>query len=43
MEILFDNFSKNISKPDKKWLKNVSKNKIKKKLKALEPLLRKLK
>ena len=43
MEILFDNFSKNITKPDKKWLKDVSKNKIKKKIKDLEPLLKTLK
>tara|TARA_A100000164_G_scaffold328283_1_gene315228 strand:- start:170 stop:1345 length:1176 start_codon:yes stop_codon:yes gene_type:complete len=43
MEILFDNFSKNITKPDKKWLKDVSKNKIKKQIKDLEPLLKTLK
>ncbi len=43
MEILFDDFSKNIIKQDKKWLKQTSKNNIKKDLKALKELLHKVK
>ena len=43
MEILFDNFSKNIIKQDKKWLKETSKNNIKKDLKVLKELINKVK
>ena len=43
MEILFNNFSKNITKSDKKWLKEVSKNKIKKSLKSLNSVIEKVK
>ena len=43
MEILFNNFSTNITKPDKKWLKEVSKNKIKKNLKSLNSVIEKVK
>lgn len=43
MEILFDNFSKNIIKQDNKWLKQTSKNKIKKKLKELNKIIIKVK
>lgn len=43
MEILFDNFSKNISKPNKKWLKNSTKDKIVKDLKKIKVVLQKVK
>ncbi|MDA9744504.1 hypothetical protein N9U84_01990 [Candidatus Pelagibacter sp.] len=43
MEILFDNFSKNIIKQDKKWLKETTKNNIKKDLKNLKQLIDKVK
>tara|TARA_B100000575_G_C23075246_1_gene619360 strand:+ start:77 stop:1249 length:1173 start_codon:yes stop_codon:yes gene_type:complete len=43
MEILFNNFSSNITKSDKKWLKEVSKNKIKKSLKSLNSVIEKVK
>ena len=43
MEKLFNDFSKNIIKIDKKWLKEVSKNKIKKDLKNLMSIVNKLK
>ena len=43
LEILFNNFSKNIIKQDKKWLKETTKNKIKKDLKNLNSLLEKVK
>ena len=43
LEILFDNFSKNIIKQDKKWLKQATKNKIKKDIKALNNVMKKLK
>tara|TARA_B100000085_G_scaffold247368_1_gene241691 strand:- start:326 stop:1498 length:1173 start_codon:yes stop_codon:yes gene_type:complete len=43
MEILFNNFSTNITKSDKKWLKEVSKNKIKKSLKSLNSVIEKVK
>ena len=43
MEILFDNFSKNITKQDKKWLKETTKNNIKKDLKNLKQLIDKVK
>ena len=43
MEILFNNFSINITKSDKKWLKEVSKNKIKKSLKSLNSVIEKVK
>ena len=43
MEILFNNFSTNIIKSDKKWLKEVSKNKIKKSLKSLNSVIEKVK
>ena len=39
LEILFNNFSKNIIKQDKQWLKETTKNKIKKNLKKLNTLL----
>lgn len=43
MEKLFDNFSRNITKQDKKWLKETSKNNIKKDLKSLNELFSKVK
>ena len=43
LEILFNNFTKNIIKQDKKWLKETTKNKIKKDLKNLKTLLEKVK
>jgi len=43
LEILFNNFSKNIIKQDKKWMKEVTKNKIKKDLKGLNSILDKVK
>ena len=43
MEILFNNFSKNIIKLDKKWLKETTKNDIKKDLKVLKELINKVK
>ncbi|MBD1157954.1 hypothetical protein IDG98_01955 [Pelagibacterales bacterium SAG-MED17] len=43
LEILFDNFSKNIIKQNQKWMKEASKNKIKKKLKELKMVMDKLK
>ena len=43
MEILFNNFSKNIIKQDKKWLKETTKNDIKKDLKVLKELINKVK
>lgn len=43
LEILFHNFSKNIIKQDKKWMKEVTKNKIKKDLKNLNTVLEKVK
>ena len=42
LEILFNNFSKNIIKQDKQWLKETTKNKIKKNLKNLKILLEKV-
>ena len=39
LEILFNNFSKNIINQDKQWLKETTKNKIKKNLKKLNTLL----
>ncbi len=43
LKILFENFSLNIKKQDKKWMKKATKNKIKKKLKSLNTLLEKVK
>ena len=43
IEILFNNFSQNIIKPDHDWLKKVSKNKIKKKIKNLNTIISKVK
>jgi len=43
MEILFDNFSKNINKYNKKWLKNATKKKISKDFKNLKKVLEKVK
>ena len=43
LEILFDNFSKNIIKQDKKWIKKATKNKIQKDLKNLNNVLQKVK
>ena len=43
LEILFNNFSKNIIKQDKKWMKETTKNKIKKNLKGLNNILKKVK
>ena len=43
LEILFNDFSKNIIKQDKKWMKKATKNKIKKKLKNLNSVLEKVK
>ena len=43
MEILFDNFSKNITKQDKKWIKETTKNNIKNDLKNLKQLIDKVK
>ena len=40
---LFNNFSKNIIKQDKKWMKETTKNKIKKDLKGLNSILDKVK
>ena len=42
MEILFNNFSTNITKSDKKWLKEVSKIKLKS-LKSLNSVIEKVK
>ena len=42
LEILFNNFSKNIINQDKQWLKETTKNKIKKNLKTLNTLLEKV-
>ena len=42
LEILFDNFSKNIIKQDKKWMKKATKEKIKKDLKNLNTIFEKL-
>ena len=43
LEVLFDNFSKNIIKQDNKWIKKATKNKIKKDLKKLNALMDKIK
>ena len=43
IEILFNDFSKNIIKQDKKWMKKATKKKIKKDLKNLNSLLEKVK
>jgi len=43
LEILFDDFSKNIIKQDKKWLKKATKKKIKKEIKNLNLIIDKLK
>ena len=43
LEILFDNFSKNIIKQNQKWMKEASKKKIKKKIKELKIVMDKLK
>jgi hypothetical protein len=43
IETLFDNFSKNISEPDSEWLKETTKNNIKKDLKDVSFLLEKVK
>jgi len=43
LKILFDDFSKNIIKPNKKWTKKATKNKINKELKNLKQLLEKVK
>ena len=43
IEILFNDFSQNIIKQDNKWLKQTSKNKIKKKLKELNKIIIKVK
>lgn len=43
IEIFFDNFSKNIIQHDNKWLKETSKNKIKKKIKSLSEIISKVK
>ena len=43
IETLFDNFSTNITKPESKWLKEVTKNNIKKNLKDISFLLEKVK
>ena len=43
LEVLFDNFSKNIIKQDNKWIKKATKNKIKKDLKKLNLLMDKVK
>ena len=43
LEVLFDNFSKNIIKQDNKWIKKATKNKIKKDLKKLNVLMDKVK
>jgi len=40
---LFNNFSKNIIKQDQKWMKETTKNKIKKDLKGLNNILKKVK
>ena len=43
LKILFNDFSKNIIKPNKKWTKKATKNKINKELKNLKQLLEKVK
>ena len=43
LEILFNDFSKNIIKQDRKWMKKVTKKKIKKNLKNLNTVLEKVK
>ena len=43
LEILFNDFSNNIIKQDKKWMKKATKNKIKKDLKNLNTILEKVK
>jgi len=43
METFFNNFSKSIEKPNKKWLKETTKKNIKKDLKSLNKILDKLK
>ena len=43
LETLFDDFSKNIIKQDKKWLKKATKKKIKKEIKNLNFIINKLK
>ena len=43
MENLINKLSTNITKSDKKWLKEVSKNKIKKSLKSLNSVIEKVK
>jgi len=43
LEILLDDFSKNILKPDKKWMKKASKNKFRKDLIGLNDVLDKVK
>ena len=43
LEILFNDFSNNIIKQDKKWIKKATKNKIKKDLKNLNTILEKVK
>lgn len=43
LEILFDNFSKSVIKPDNKWIKKATKKKIKKDLKKLNVLMDKVK
>ena len=43
LETLFDDFSKNIIKQDKKWLKKTTKKKIKKEIKNLNLIMNKLK
>jgi len=43
LEVLFDNFSRNIISQNQKWMKEASKNKIKKKLKDLNKIIEKLK
>ena len=43
LEILFNDFSNNIIKQDKKWMKKATKNKIKKDLKNLNTILKKVK
>ncbi|MEL0246689.1 MAG: hypothetical protein VW954_05715 [Alphaproteobacteria bacterium] len=43
LDILLDDFSKNILKPDKKWMKKASKNKFRKDLIGLNDVLDKVK
>ena len=43
LEILFNDFSKNIIKQDRKWMKKATKKKIKKDLKSLNTVLEKVK